>query len=343
VPQAYDIEKFLSLTFNKNNVVDVRSPGEFAQGHIPGAISVPLFSNEERAIIGTIYKQRNRQEAVLKGLEIVGPKLQDLVKQCVAAADNKQIFVHCWRGGMRSGFVATLLEMYGLSVVTLKHGYKAYRTLTLNTFGRSFNTIVLGGKTGSGKTRILKNLNEKGEQVIDLEGLAHHKGSAFGGLGEPEQPTQEQFENGLAYRLLQCDESRPIWLEDESRMIGKKVIPGPLWDHMRNAKVFYLQIPFEERLKYIVDEYGKYPVEGIEESINKISRRMGPEQTKNALLAIKAGDIRTAFDYCLHYYDKAYQHGLSKREPEHVEEIFLPEMNIGQIADTLIQKTRGRI
>jgi tRNA 2-selenouridine synthase len=342
VPQAYDIEKFLASTFSKNNVVDVRSPGEFTQGHIPGAVSVPLFSNEERAIIGTIYKQRNRQEAVLKGMEIVGPKLQELVKNCVAAADNRQIFVHCWRGGMRSGFVATLLEMYGLHVATLRHGYKAYRTLTLNTFDKSYNIIVLGGKTGSGKTRILKKLSEKGEQVIDLEGLAHHKGSAFGALGEPAQPTQEQFENELAYRLLQCDEGKPIWLEDESRLIGKKVIPGALWEQMRGSKVFYLQIPFEERLKYIVAEYGKYPPEGIEESITKISRRMGPEQTKNALLAMKAGDIRTAFDYCLHYYDKTYTHGLSKREQVNVEEIILPDMNIEQIADMLIQKTRSR-
>jgi tRNA 2-selenouridine synthase len=339
VPQVLDIQKFLAASKGQS-VIDVRSPGEFEQGHIPGAVNIPLFDNEERAIVGTIYKQESRQAAVLKGMEIVGPKMSEMIALAQTYSRHNSIFVHCWRGGMRSGFVATLLEMYGLSTFTLKGGYKLFRRAVLGGFENPRHIVLLGGKTGSGKTLILKKLAEKGAQVIDLEGLAHHKGSAFGALGEKEQPTQEQFENELFVRLTRLNDAEPLWLEDESRLIGKKVIPGPLWEQMRAAKVIFIQLSFEERLKHISNGYGQFPTEQLKASVLKISKRLGPEQTKNAIAALEENDIRTAFEYCLHYYDKTYQHALLQREKPVIEEITFDELNVEQIAETLIKTIR---
>jgi len=339
LPQVLNIQQFLTDSKGKG-IIDVRSPGEFAQGHIPGAVSVPLFNNEERAIIGTIYKQRSRQEAVLKGLEIVGPKLNNLVLQAKEHARDNILYIHCWRGGMRSGFVSMLMEMYGIKTFTLKGGYKSYRTLALESFKQPRLIHLLGGKTGSGKTRILNHLATLNQSVIDLEGLAHHKGSAFGALGEPEQPTQEQFENELFIRLFFIPDTEILWLEDESRMIGKKVIPEGLWEQMRNTKIFYINLPFEERLDYITKEYGIFSAADLEQSILRITKRLGPEQTKNAIAALKENDPRTAFWYCLHYYDKTYQYGLSTREKSQVTELDFDKMDIEKISKELVKNIR---
>jgi len=316
--QALDIQQFLNQSFGKNNIIDVRSPAEFIQGHIPGATNIAIFNNEERAEIGTLYKKKGRQIAVIRGLEIVAPKLKPIVEQAVSLAENDTLYVHCWRGGMRSGFVATLLDMYGLKVFTIKGGYKKFRNFVLQSFNDTGSLVLLGGKTGSGKTRILHKLKSEGEQVIDLEGIAHHKGSAFGALGEKPQPSQELFENILAMQLYACDKNKPIWLEDESRLIGKNIIPNALWEKMRSSNVYFIDLPFEQRLKYILQEYGKFAAEQLETSITKISKRLGPEQTKNAIIALHAGDMQTALSYCLMYYDKTYTYGVSQREKEKV-------------------------
>jgi tRNA 2-selenouridine synthase len=338
MPQVLDIEHFISGSSGKNNIIDVRSPKEFEQGHIPCAVNIPLFDNEERAIVGTIYKQNNRQEAVIKGMEIAGPKMAQMITSMQKLAKDNEIYVHCWRGGMRSGFVAMLLKMYGLKVFTLKGGYKSFRNFTLKSFERPLSVFILGGKTGSGKTIILKELKKSGQQVIDLEGIARHKGSAFGALGEKEAPTQEQFENELAVQLLFVDPSLPLWLEDESRLIGKKIIPAPLWKKMLVSKILYLNLPFEERLKYIVQEYGKFSKEQLGNSILKISRRLGPEQTKNSIIALESGDTKTSLEFCLHYYDKTYSYGLSKREKTSVCELSFDTLNAERIAEELIKQ-----
>ena len=336
MPQVQDIYTFISNSLFKGNIIDVRSPAEFEQGHIPGAVNIPLFSNEERAIVGTIYKQIGRQQAVVKGLEIVGPNLANIVKKAQTVANNNTIYVYCWRGGMRSGFVAMLLKMYGLNVYVLKGGYKAFRNYALQSFNTPQPVLILGGKTGSGKTLILKKLKQNQQQVIDLEGLAHHKGSAFGALGEAPQPTQEQFENELALQLLNINPALPLWLEDESRLIGKKVIPNDLWEQMLVAKVVYINLPFAERLNYIVKGYGIFPKEQLEVSILKISKRLGLEQTKNAIIALNNNDVKTALEYCLHYYDKTYNHGLLQRQKTSVTELFFDTLNTELITQELI-------
>ena len=255
-----DIEKFIELS-EQHPVLDVRSPGEFDHAHIPGAISFPLFSNEERKEVGTAYKQQSREQAIKIGLDFFGPKMRAMVEQAEnisSTSESRTLLVHCWRGGMRSGGVAWLLDLYGFKVHTLVGGYKSFRRWVLSQFEKEYPLRLVGGYTGSGKTDLLVALHDKREAVLDLEGLAHHKGSAFGSIGQPDQPTQEQFENklALALRKSMTDHPKRLWVEDESQRIGRVNVPHLFWQQMRRSQVLFLDIPFESRLKYIIQGYG---------------------------------------------------------------------------------------
>ena len=202
---AIRIEDFLR-NLDAWQVIDVRSPGEFASGHIPGAVNIPLFSDEERARVGTLYTQVSPDEAFREGLQIAGLKMTHLVDSVKPfnQIPGKEILVHCWRGGKRSKAVQWLFNFSGSHSTRLEGGYKQFRTALQNFFNLgSFDIRVLGGCTGSGKTEILEVMAQRGEQVIDLEALAHHKGSAFGSIGEMAQPTTEQFENNLFFKFLE--------------------------------------------------------------------------------------------------------------------------------------------
>jgi tRNA 2-selenouridine synthase len=335
MPKQLDINHFLSQSTGKV-VLDVRTPKEFQQGHIPKAINLPLFTNEERVMVGTIYKQEGRENAILKGLEIVGPKLATFITQTQSYTSDKTIFIHCWRGGMRSGSMAWLLELYGYTVFVLKGGYKQFRNHVLGNFKIESAVKILSGKTGSGKTHVLHEMQKLGAQVIDLESLAHHKGSAFGALGEEEQPSQEQFENELFFEIRKLKPNQLLWLEDESRMIGKKVIPLDIWDKMRQSQVVYIDVPFETRVLNLVNDYGNYSPLELEKSILKISRRLGPEQTKLTLEALHQNNLKMVCEMCLHYYDKSYSHGLEKREKPDIKTLAFDELNFNKTAQKLL-------
>lgn len=201
-----DIENFLKHSVGFP-LIDVRSPSEYAHAHIPGAVSIPLFSDEERKIIGTAYKQQGREVAVNEGLDFFSKRLKQIQPEALKLFhkseenENPVFYIHCWRGGMRSGAVAWLLSLYGYKVVVLKGGYKSFRNWVLAQFEKEYSFKILGGFTGSGKTEVLNELAQLGEKTIDLEMLAHHKGSAFGSLGMPAQPSEEMFENKLAVSL----------------------------------------------------------------------------------------------------------------------------------------------
>ncbi len=337
MPNPIDIQKFLQQSSNTKSIIDVRTPKEFEQGHIPGAVNIPLFSNEERVVVGTLYKQQGKQPAILKGLEFVGPKMTDIISKAQAIAKDNTIFVHCWRGGMRSGSVAWLLELYGIKIFILKGGYKAFRRYVLDSFAKQYNILVLGGKTGSAKTLVLEKLSELNEQVINLEKLTAHKGSAFGALGENKQPSQEQFENELASALQSINNEKVLWVEDESRLIGNKVIPEGLWAQMRLAKTICLNVPFEARVEYLTEEYGKFPKEELKIAVQKITKRLGHQQAKNALMALEENDLKTTCRICLSYYDKSYQHGMDKRDKTSIKQIDFDTLNIDLIANQLIK------
>lgn len=299
-------------------ILDARAPIEYAQGHIPGAISFPLFSDEERARIGTTYKQVSQEKAVLTGLDFFGPKMSQLVKQAQKLAPGKEVRLHCWRGGMRSGAVQWLLELAGFKVQLLDKGYKDYRRWALAQFARPQPLLVLGGFTGSGKTDVLHALARQGEPVLDLEGLAHHKGSSFGAIGQPPQPTPEQFENTLAWQLAQLPAAAVPWLEDESLTIGRLTIPRPLFEQMRRAPFLALEIPRAVRTRKLAMEYGREDPTQLAEAIQRISKKLGGLATKEALAAIATGDMEKMVDIALNYYDKTYGFGLNDRQSARV-------------------------
>lgn len=336
--KALSTDEFLALIQQEDAVVvDVRTPLEYSKGYIPGAINLPLFSDEERVIVGTVYKEKGQQPAILKGLELVGPRLKGLTEQAAGLAQNNTLILHCWRGGLRSSSVAWLLNLYGLNVMTLRGGYKFFRRAVLSAPDLQRNYLILGGRTGSGKTEILNHLARCGEQVIDLEQLARHKGSSFGSIGEKPAISQEQFENELGLALLKTDPGKRIWLEDESRTIGKKVLPVKLWEQMQAAHVKCIELPFEVRIDYLLGIYGGYDKKELEEALLRISRRLGGMQTKEALQALQEGDLRTTCGICLRYYDKTYDHGMSKREPHTVERFSARVFDPSGIAGALVK------
>jgi tRNA 2-selenouridine synthase len=295
-------------------LVDVRTPAEFAQGHIPDVFNIPLLSNEERVWVGTAYKQVNREDAVLLGFDLVGTKWSSFIKACLEIAPDKRIAVHCWRGGMRSGAMAWALDLYGFEVYQLKGGYKAFRHWVQVQFEQQYQLCVLGGKTGSGKTRILQHMQQQqGRQVIDLEDLAQHQGSAYGSMNRMVQPTQEQFENNLAWQLKDIDSTRPLWIEDESRMIGNRQIPDALWQQMRNNILIDLQVPQPQRVASLVQEYGQLDKDFLIAATQRISKRLGPEQSKQAITAIQEDRMEDFIRLVLVYYDKTYRKGLDYR------------------------------
>jgi tRNA 2-selenouridine synthase len=326
--KAVSSEEFVALA-DSYPVLDVRSPGEFNHAHIPGAISFPLFDDEERAQVGTMYKQQSREDAIKLGLDFFGPKMRKMVESAEIISgtghtpSDKCILVHCWRGGMRSAGVAWLLELYGFKVYTLNGGYKSFRNWVLNQFDKPYHFSVLGGNTGSGKTYIVHELEKLGHTAIDLEGLASHKGSAFGNIGMPDQPSQEMFENMLAFELYsKASQGKSLWLEDESQRIGHVNIPAALWKSMLKSKVYYLDIPFEERLHFIVQEYGKLDKDRLLNAISRIKKRLGDLETRNAIRYLMEDNVKDSFRILLKYYDRFYLKSLQRKE--NFDEVLIP-------------------
>lgn len=333
--QRLDISSFL-LQSENHPVIDVRSPAEYHQAHIPGAISLPLFSDEERAVVGTLYKQSGREEAMMKGLQFYGKNMQEIINQLKDQTSDKQLFVHCWRGGMRSEVVAWMLGLFGYNASVLNKGYKGFRRKVLDSFSESRKMLILGGKSGSAKTEILNLLRKRGEQVIDLEALAHHRGSAFGDILDSSQsPSQEQFENDLFMQFRKTEPDKAIWLEDESQRIGQINLPNSIWQQMRTAKVVYVEIPFEQRLQYIVTHYGKSDVNDLKASTIRIQKRLGGLDTKNAIQFLESGDIKNAFAIFLRYYDKCYERATTNRSPEKIERLYFDQIDPSAIAGAI--------
>ncbi len=339
------IEEFIARSQDLP-VFDVRTPDEFAQGHFPGAHNLPIFSNDERAVIGTTYKQRGRHAAIKEGLDLVGPKMRGFVEAVEALVgppdEAKPVLVHCWRGGMRSGSMSWLLEFYGYEVDTLDGGYKAYRNWALDSFEIDRDIVILGGYTGSGKTLMLYELERMGAQIIDLEGLANHKGSSFGALGMPEQPTTQQFENELAWVLHTTDPNRPLWVEDESRMVGRCAIPHEFWKRMKRAPVVAVDVPTQRRVDLLVDAYGEADPEELSAAFERISKRLGGRDTTRAREAVARGDLAEAAEIGLCYYDKAYEYGLSKRADGQTLDVSIAEgMTAAEAAAHVLEAWRA--
>ena len=322
-------------------VVDVRTPLEFQQGHIPGAFNIPIFSNEERVIVGTTYKQEGKQPAILLGFELTGPKWAEFIKEAERLAPDKKIMVHCWRGGMRSGAMAWAFDLYGFEVYTLKGGYKTFRRSGIDAFSNNYPFVVLSGSTGCAKTKTLKELKILGEQVIDLEDLAQHQGSSFGSMGTMTQPSQEQFENLLGIALQNIDPTKRVWVEDESVTIGKRVIPKPIWDQMRKSEIIRIETPKEGRIDFLNEGYGNLDKDFLKESVLRITKRLGPLETKLTLAAIDEGRMKDFIRQVLVYYDKTYLKGLHNREILNMRVINLEKINPKENAKAILKFTNN--
>ena len=294
-------------------VVDVRSEGEFEAGHIRRAVNIPLLNNAERVIVGTAYKQQGQRQAIYEGFRLVGPRLEDMMKATAALAMGKEILVHCWRGGMRSNNFCQFVGMAGIKSQSLNGGYKAYRHLALESFKKPLSIVLLTGCTGSGKSEVLRSLAAQGEQILDLEHLANHKGSAFGGLLMPPQPTTEQFQNELFEEILKLDPSRRVWLEDESIAIGKIFLPTDLWQQMAQSPLVQMDVSKEVRIQRLVNEYGPADRSEFLAIMGKVVKKLGGQNFKLASEKLSQNDMFSVIEILLTYYDKAYLSSIDKR------------------------------
>jgi tRNA 2-selenouridine synthase len=315
--QKVNIINFLELS-EITPIADVRSPSEYDSGHIPGAVNIPLFDDSERAAIGTIFKKEGRLPAILEGLKYTGPAMSSKLENALKITKNGKLLVHCWRGGMRSEAMAWLFSLGGIETEVLDGGYKSYRHHILESLSFKRKVIVLGGMTGSSKTHILNYLKTIGQQVVDLEGLANHKGSAFGALGQPPQPSTEQFVNILFNDWKHLNSELPVWVEDESRNIGSIFIPERFYLNMQETPAIILMMDVNTRLPRLLEEYSAFPPESLKASILKITKRIGGDNASEAINAVEIGDLAKAIEIVLHYYDKAYQYGLKKKNSNNI-------------------------
>jgi tRNA 2-selenouridine synthase len=335
-----DIIRFLELS-ESNTIADVRSPSEFNAGHIPGAINIPLFDDKERESVGTKYVKEGRFSAIIEGLKLTGPAFVSKLEQGLQISKNGKLLVHCWRGGMRSDAMGWLFSLADLEVYILEGGYKSYRRYALEALSGKRKMIVLGGMTGSSKTLILRHLKSLGEQVIDLEQLANHKGSAFGALGQLPQPSSELFSNLLFSQWKCLNNELPVWLEDESRNIGQVFMPEAFYLNMQTTPVIEIVTDINLRLSYLLEEYSGYPPESLKAAVQKISRRLGGDNTKVAVLSIENKDFARAVEVVLHYYDKSYLFGVNNRDSKNTIHVNIDSFNIEENAAKVLEASRN--
>jgi len=317
-------------------LLDVRSPAEYETGHLPGAISFPLFSNEERVEIGTLYKQEGKPEAIKRGLDIIGPKMRQFIEKA-EALESTQLALYCWRGGMRSESMAWLFERYGFETVVLEGGYKTYRRTVMQFFEQQLPIVVLTGYTGSQKTRLLHLMRESGAQVVDLEGLANHQGSSFGNRKSTGQPATEDFQNMVYEAFIPMDLNRPVWIEDESKHIGLVSLPDALYDQKSSCPHVFVEIDPWERVDFLVEDYGGLSAEQLISATRSIQPKLGNEKAAKAIAAIGEGDLKTAAGLILTYYDTRYRKSIQRKSTLIQQHYRIPMDEIPKLAKELAQ------
>lgn len=359
MPQILNTETFLARRDAGWPVLDARSPSEYARGHIAGALNLPVLDDEERAAVGTAHARSGAEGAVHLALRLAGPQLaaklaraRVLIREGAGVPptdtgrrkpSDKNVLIHCWRGGMRSQALAWLLETGGYTVHVLGGGYKAYRTWARACLARPAPVLILGGMTGSGKTAMLAELARLGAQVIDLEGLAGHRGSAFGGVGLQGQPGNEWVENALAERWRTLSPDRPVWLEDEDRRIGSVSLCGEFFEHIRTGPLVLVDVPFATRVERLVRMYAAPGCrDALIACVERLRARLGDEAARRCAADIRADHYREAVTVLLTYYDALYARQINKHARPLVRRIALNDDNPALAARLLLETEQLR-
>lgn len=297
--------------------IDVRSPGEFEEASIPGSVNVPFFDNEERTEVGTLYKQVGVQAAKDRGLEIISAKLPAFIREIGSIPGKKSVF--CWRGGMRSRTTATLLSLMDIHVNRLTGGYRAYRNWLLEqltTMDIAASAVILNGLTGTGKTKILHRLEERGVAVLDLEGMAGHRGSIFGNIGLKAN-NQKMFDSLLFDQLQRAKQAPYVVFEAEAKRIGKIVQPELMVRKREEAKEIWIELPLEARIQNLLNDYE--PWNHQEECLiafRKIKSTIHTPVAAEIDLCLREEKYeRAVMLLLLFYYDPKYEHSSSQRTP----------------------------
>ena len=328
-------------------LVDVRTPLEFEEDHIPGAVNVPLLSNEERVEIGILHKQSGPHAARQRGLELTAPRFPSIVGEIASAASGRPVLVYCWRGGLRSRTVTCILELTGYNAVQLQGGYKTYRNHVVSYF-ENFTPpgplVVIHGLTGIGKTSFILGLRGEKYTVIDLEGLACHRGSAFGGLGLSQSFSQKWFESILWDALRKSPKDMPIILEGESRRIGRIYLPGNMYEVMKDAIIVWCAASLETRVDRLIDEYGREEYrEGMASALERISRKLGGAKFREISEYLERWELRPFMAELLNsYYDKVYYKTKDWQENVSIslEDFETAERELDAFLENLVEKQK---
>ena len=332
-----NIHDFISSVKAGTPCFDTRSPNEYGAGHMPGALSLPLLNNEERHEVGITYKKFGRDAAVRLGYELVGHKFASYIDSAKALAPDGNVLIYCWRGGIRSNTMAWLLSSAGMNVTLLEGGYKEFRNWCISQFEKTWPLLVLSGKTGAGKTEILQELSKCRESVLDLEALAHHRGSAFGSLGMPDQPSQEMFENKIAWLLDDYSVSPFVWVENESRFIGRLRIPDAFFIQTNRAGLISIDRDLHARAARILEEYGGFDPAILAEKTRGITKRMGGDRVKVSVEALESGDLMGWVMPLLDYYDRNYAHSMQDRKGKYERILTVKHESASEIARELLK------
>lgn len=324
MPQRFDTLSQL-LAHGFDDVIDVRSPAEFAEDHIPGALNLPALSNDQREEVGTIYVQVSPFDARKLGAAMVARNVAGHLETVLQDRDGSwRPLVYCWRGGQRSGSVATILKAVGWRAETIESGYQSFRRLVhaaLYDTVLPHRLILLDGNTGTAKTDILHRLTRLGIQTLDLEGMARHRGSLLGGVPEG-QPNQKAFETGIACRLAELDPARPVIVEAESSKIGDLIIPPAIWAAMKDARRIEVSAPLVARADYLVDAYADAIANPdlLTERLSILRRHRGGEVVEHWLDLLAQGAHRRLAEALMRdHYDPAYAKSRAAHSPDFIE------------------------
>lgn len=338
-PHILDIAQFAQARNQFDAIIDVRSPAEFALDHIPGSINYPVLNNEERAQIGTLYKQVSPFAAKKLGASIVSRNIAQHLEQSMLDHPREwRPLIYCWRGGERSGAFTHVLNRIGWKAMQLEGGYQGFRRIVIDDLdlaAKQFQFQVICGMTGTGKTRILHELQSLGAQVLDLEGLAIHRGSVLGNEPDSEQPSQKGFETALWNALQSLDPSKPVFIESESKKVGGVHIPDALMETIRNGLCIELRSSLPTRVSWLLHEYHHFleNTAQFKEKLGLLTTRYGKVQIAEWFNQINAGDFNPLVtDLLVKHYDPAYQSSIVRNFPKYRADFFTELLDDGDIA-----------